>query len=114
MAVKCEVIAVDGQKLTIAYYYPIDVADQLPAAVDANRVPAGSALSAQEIQDLKDGKIYEQLEVYEVPFGTPIATIAGKVQQRWNNGQDAALEEYKARYSFSSQVGRWWDGNVWH
>ena len=74
MSIKLEIIDFSAERVTAAFYWSVPVGDQLDGAVDATRTPSGSALSAQELQDLKDGKLYTSRSGPSTPAATRSAS----------------------------------------
>ena len=107
--IKIEIISETGTDTTAAFYYPVPLGKQLPAAADNTRTAAGSALSAQELQDLKDGKLFE----YMYSTGTRGMTTPerqSKLVSAWATSLAAALKQYEALYS---AAGDYYDGSTW-
>jgi len=107
--IKIEVISESSSETTAAFYYPVPPGQQLPGAVDQSRTPAGNALTAQELQDLKDGKIYEILWTTGTT-GLDVPARRSKLVNEWAQAQAGAIVEYKNRYGGS---GDYYDGS-WH
>ncbi len=109
MAIKIEIISRSRQTVSAAFYFPIAVDDQIAAANDQTREPVGSALSAQEVQELKDGALHEVVSAVRV-LGKFRAQVSAILEQRWTDGQVKALRDYTSRYQ---DVGLSWDGSAW-
>lgn len=109
MAVRIEVLASDRNSASVAFYYAVPVGSRLPGAMDATRTAAGSRLSAQELQDLKDGALYEITRSFSVSGMTP-AQARTRLQNVWAELESDALAEYTARYRFAHAA---WDGTTW-
>ncbi len=112
MAIKLEIIDFSAEHVTVAFYWPVPVGDQLTGADDQARTPAGSALSAPEIQDLKDGKLYEQVRSFDTS-GHTLAVMKSRLESLWTSLQDEALDAYRAAYRLKDRVGSTWDGASW-
>lgn len=109
MAVRIEVLATTAESASIALYYPIAVGSRLAAANDQTRAAAGTRMSAQELQDLKDGALFEIVRSFSIRGMTP-AQSRTRLERMWAELQDEALAEYAARYRFAHAA---WDGSAW-
>ena len=111
MAIKIEVISEDTLQTKVAYYFRINPTDMVPGADRETRTPAGSALSGQELSDLKRGSIVEIIVDY--PFvAMKGLTVAGKqalFEAAWEATSLTATEQYQNRYALA---GRYFD-NTW-
>lgn len=108
-----EILDVSGRNFRCAFYYAVPAGQQMADAVDANRVPAGSRLTAQELQDLKDGKLYELVRTVEVPDTMTTGQIGALLIANRTDMQPLAATEYKAAYSGKSFVGKAYNGASW-
>lgn len=109
MAVRIEILATTVESASIALYYPIAAGSRLTAANDQSRVAAGTRLSTQELQDLKDGALFEVRRDFSIR-GMTAAQARARLQNMWAELQDEALAEYTARYRFAHAA---WDGSAW-
>lgn len=112
MAIKLEIINFSAERVTVAFYWPVPAGDQLAGAVDATRTPAGSALSGPELQDLIDGKLYEQVRSFDTS-GHTLAVMRARLEGLWTSLQGEALGAYRAAYRLKDRVGSTWDGASW-
>lgn len=110
MAVQIEILHRSQSRIGVAFYYPIAPADQLPSAANQTRGPAGSSLSAAEIQDLKDGKLIEVTFSPSIPAGANIIQIKAGLEARYTKNAAPSLARYKRRYRFS---GANFNGTDW-
>lgn len=109
MAVRIEVLSSDRNSASVAFYYAVPVGSRLAGAADAARTAAGSRLSAQELQDLKDGALYEVTRSFPINGMTP-AQARTRLQNVWTELEADALAEYAAKYRFAHAA---WDGSSW-
>lgn len=109
MAVRIEVLSANRSEAHVALYYVIPEVSRLAAAVDANRVALGTRLSAQELQDLKDGVLFEVDRTVSV-VGMTNGQARTRLQNLWTEMESAALAEYTARYRHAHVA---WDGTNW-
>lgn len=109
MAVRIEILETTADSASIALYYPIAAGSRLTAANDQTRTAAGARLSAQELQDLKDGALFEVLRSFSIR-GMTAAQARVRLERMWTELQDEALAEYTARYRFAHAA---WDGTSW-
>jgi hypothetical protein len=102
--IEIEILTMDTQ-VHAAFYYVMD--DPLPAAEDQTRDPAGNALSPEEIQDLRDGTVYEYL--FTMPgSGDNVTQIQSKLQAQWLGNRQRANKEYAEKYI---GAGMYYDGS---
>lgn len=109
MATRIEILASDRENATAAFYYVVPVGSRLAGAADVERVAAGSRLSAQELQDLKDGALIEVVRTFSTR-GMTAGQARTRLQNTWAELEAAALADYTARYRFSHLA---WDGTAW-
>lgn len=106
MAIKIEVLSETTLETVVAFYYPIAPGQQLPGAVNPDKVPAGAALSVEEIDDLKLGALYEKVITYQTT-GLDVAARRSKFVSEWAMGQGSAKAEYKVEFE---STGDYYDG----
>lgn len=109
MAIQIEILQITN-KVKAAFYYPVPPALFQPASVDPSRLPAGTRLSASEIQDLKDGTLYEYIIDEVKPNNVTVAEIQNKLIQLYNSRKSDAATRYTRAYSSD---GLAWDGIDW-
>lgn len=111
MSIKIEVIAEDTLETTVAFYYPVAPGQQLPGAVNPDKVPAGVALSVEELDDLKMGAIYERVITYPTT-GLDVASRRSKFVSEWGMGQQGAKDAYKLEFESAGDYydGQWTEG----
>ena len=103
--IEIEILNMDTQ-VQAAFYY---VVTPLPAAEDQTRNPSGTSLPPNEIQDLRDGTVYEYL--FTIPGnGDAVHQIQTRLQSAWLGNRQRATQEYSAKYIGS---GMYYDGS-WH
>lgn len=107
--IKIEILSESANNTSAAFYYPVPPGQQLPAAIDQSREPSGSALSAEEVQDLKDGKIVEYLWLSDTG-GLDVPQRQSRLVNEWGQNQADAISRYKTDYE---AVGQYYDGQ-WH
>ena len=110
MATKIEILSITPTLVSLAFYYPI--ASPIAEASDPTRVPAGTRLSAQEVQDLKDGTLFEQVQDISINRLTKPQAKA-YIEGLWASRQATALEEYQAVWRDADLVGKAFDGTSW-
>lgn len=104
--IKIEIITEGATEVTAAFYYPVPPGQYLPGSNDQSRTPVGSALSAQEIQDLKDGNIIEHLWS-SGSDGLTTAQRQSKLVSEWAQERGDALSAYRQNYK---SIGSYYDG----
>ena len=109
MAVRIEILTTTAESASIALYYPVAAGSRLAAANDQTRTAAGTRLSAQELQDLKDGALIEVLRAFSIT-GMTASQARTRLERMWTELQDEALAAYTARYRFAHAA---WDGSAW-
>jgi len=113
--IKIEIISVQPQSITAAFYYPVPQSVYSSASVDPSRIPAGNGLSAQELQDLKDGKLWELVRDVDPESKTQVE-MRLRIERMWDELKGPAKQDYIQKFSYtnmSSAVGKVWDGNTW-
>ena len=109
MAIKIEIYVVTSTEVFAAFYYTVPPAQYLPASEDPSRVPVGTQLTAQELQDLKDGQLVEYTEVF--PFkGQTETVVHNYLEGKWNDNRSKAQKQYTKDYGYSE---RRWDETGW-
>jgi hypothetical protein len=79
-----------------------------PFYANPNRVSAFKNATAQELQDIKDGKVTEKIDVVSVEPGVTVATIQVQLQTAWQSFQDQVTNE-----TTYTRYGSFWDGTAW-
>jgi hypothetical protein len=113
--IRIEIISVTDQEVGLALYYPVPAHLYSVASKDPSRVPLGNGLNAQELQDLKDGKLFE-LEKSVSPEAKTQAEMRAAIEKTWDSSKSQAKTAYKQAYSYMNLpnlVGKKWDGNSW-
>jgi len=113
--IKIEIISVQPQSITVALYYPVPDAVYSLASKDDTRTPAGNGLSPQELQALKDGKLFELMKDLD-PQSMTLNTVKTAIEDLWKDSAAEAKTEYIRAYSYvniPNVVGRTWDGTSW-
>ena len=113
--IRIEIISVSTQSIQAAFYYPVPPAVYSSASVDPTRTPAGSGLSASELQDLKDGRLHELVRDFD-PESNTQAEMRNKIEDMWDSLKSVAKSEYLQSYSYVNMgdaVGKVWDGSSW-
>ena len=93
-----------------AFYYEIAPADQLPAAVDMQRDPAGTRLSQADILALRKGEIYEFIFTMTRPPQVPISAIQAQLVAARTAREGQAQAEYRKKYSTEENA---YNGSSW-
>jgi hypothetical protein len=109
MATQIEIIGCGPFEVQAAFYYAVPVNLRLGSANDQSRTPAGTRLSAQELQELKDGILYEYVATVSIR-GMSTAEAQAAVQQARSDYAAAAAAQYRARFLY---VGKAFDGTNW-
>lgn len=104
--IEIEILEMTRSQVTAAFYYPVT---RLPAAEDQSRTPRGSSLLAAQIQDLRDGKVFE-LIFDKATRGGNVAQIQAKLVQAYKANRQRALGRYTKLYSGG---GTSYDGSQW-
>lgn len=107
--IRIEILNITDGIVNLALYYPVPGGLYNPASNDQTRTPAGTRLSASELQDLKDGKLYEYLA--SIPVSSrKLPQLRGEIQRLWADKIPYAKAKYKQDFSYT---GRAWDGVNW-
>lgn len=109
MAIRIEILDVVDKKVHYAFYFPVPAGQEFAQAADPSRIPVGNALSAQEIQDLKDGKLIEETGNITFSAGTKKSQAASALESSWAERLPAALKDYTNTYRFGWVMGATWD-----
>lgn len=107
--IKIEILTETSTQTSAAFYYPVPPGQILPAAIDQTRTPAGVALSAEEVQELKDGEIVEIIWD-STTLGLDVPQRQSQLVNEWAQNQAPAIAEYKILYE---AAGQYYDGE-WH
>ncbi len=110
MAVKIELLSISPGSAGVALYYP--VASPIVAANDPSRTPAGTRLSPQEKQDLKDGTLFELVKSVSLS-GMSKAQAKDHIEGLWENRKAEAKVAYAMLYRDADLVGKVYDGTSW-
>lgn len=110
MATKIEILSITVNAVSLALYYPI--ASPIAAGSDPTRAPAGTRLSAQEEQDLKDGTLFELVKTISLSGMSKVQAKA-HIEGLWENRKAEAKAAYAALYRDADLVGKAFDGTVW-
>lgn len=112
MALRLEVVGKSARSVSVAFYYPVPGPVQEASAADSSREPAGgmaTRLSAQEITELRAGTLFELTRSFST-HGFTVAQMQARLEVAWTELQDAALDDYKARYKNLHDA---FDGTSW-
>lgn len=71
-------------------------------------VSAYKGATAQEIQDIRDGKIIEKCGTISRPSSDTFSSVKNALEKIWNNFQS----EVNAKRPFN-KYGTFWDGTTW-
>lgn len=114
MAIRIEILdltEVDGRNtIRVALYFPVALAQQSLLAANPARVAAGKQLSAGEIQDLKDGKIVEEVRSIDAT-GLTVAQIRAALVDLWQLRRPIALAAYVNTWRLVGDT--WTDAPAW-
>ena len=110
MAVKIELLSISPSTVLVALYYP--VVSPITAANDPNRTAAGTRLSALELQDLKDGTLFELVKNVSLS-GMSKEKAKDHIEGLWDNRKVEAARTYAALYRDADLVGKTYDGTSW-
>jgi hypothetical protein len=115
MAIRIEILSVQPTGITVAFYYPVPANIQSTAANDQARVPAGNGLSAAELQELKDGTLFEHIKTLD-PQSMSLNEVKQAIENLWSDSIHEAKSAYMQLYSYinlPNAVGKTWDGTTW-
>jgi len=115
MTTHVEIIAAQPTSITVALYYLIPEGLRSSVAADPDRVPAGSGLTVEEVQQLKDGTLFEVIQEID-PATLSLNELQKAVELAWRTYQGEAKKDYIRAYSYVNipgLVGRTWDGTTW-
>jgi hypothetical protein len=107
VATQIEILNYTQDKIEAVFYYPVPANKYLPASADPNRVIRGTALSAQEIQDVKDGRLVEYY-IAKNPKGRTYKQLQNRLVAVYSDLQSKAGREYQENYA-----GTIYDGTSW-
>lgn len=110
MAVKVEILTMAPQSVSVALYYPIT--NVIAEANDPSRTAAGTRLSATELQNLKDGTLFEFVQSVSINRLSKSEAKA-YIEGLWDARQIEALAEYQASYRDANLIGKAFDGVNW-
>ncbi len=110
MAVKIELLTISPDRASLALYYQIT--NPIAAANDQTRTMAGTRLSAQEQQALKNGTLFELLKSVSLS-GMTKAQAKAKIEAFWAERQAEAEAKYKSLYRDADLIGKAFDGTGW-
>lgn len=114
MAIRIEILGlsdVDGRNaIRVALYFPVALAQQSPLAANPARVAAGIKLSASELQDLKDGKIVEEVREIDAT-GLTTAQLRAALVDLWQLRRPIALASYANTWRLVGDT--WTDAPAW-
>lgn len=107
-----EVIDIDANRVTAAFYYEVPVGSQLSGAVDPTRTQFGRRLSAGDVTALQQGTIYGELITRTISGLTP-EVAAALLQSEYTAYTATALANYASLYTNKQYAGAAFDGSVW-
>lgn len=114
MAIRVEILKVtetEGRSTaSLALYFAVPPAQQSALAIDPARMPAGTKLSPAEIQDLKDGKIIEELRGIDLT-GLTVPQLRSAIADLWQERRPLALASYAATKRLVGDT--WTDAPAW-
>jgi len=107
--IQIEIIDLSGTEVRAAFYYEVLPNQYLPASEDQSRTPEGTRLSTQELQDLKDGNLFEKVRIIRIE-GMKVNQIQAELVSQYNSGRQEASDEYRKLYM---GAGLAYDGSSW-
>lgn len=114
MAIRIEILSLSDYEgrttASVALYVAVPPAQQSALAINPAKVPAGTKLTLAEIQDLKDGKIIEQLESIDIT-GLDNAALRAAMVALWQERRPKMLAAYAATKRLVGDV--WTDAPGW-
>ena len=110
MTVKIELLSITPSAVSVALYYPVTV--PIAEANDQSRTAAGLRLSAQELQNLKDGTLFELVAGVSINRLTKAQTKS-YIEGLWDARKAEAEATYAALYRDINLVGKAFDGTSW-
>lgn len=113
--IRIEILSVQPTNITVALYYPVPADIQSTAANDQSRTPAGNGLSTAEVQELKDGTLFEYIKTMD-PQSMSLNEAKQAAETLWSDSRHEAKSEYMRLYSYiniPNVVGKTWDGTTW-
>lgn len=113
MAVRIEILSAKPTLMKAALYYAIPAPQRLPGAVDVTRVPAGVRLSPTEVNQLRQGALYELVREFNIIPASTAGDIQGVLEREWNRNRQFAMQEYRKKYTNTQFNGFFWDGASW-
>jgi len=110
MSAKIHILSKIGTTITVAFYYEVTDAEYEDSANDQARVPASSRLSSDDVQKVKDGRIFEFVKDFDVK-GKKRGQILSQLATVYTNRRDDAIKKYHNQ--FRTYVGLSFDGEDW-
>lgn len=107
--IKIEITDLTADQVRALFYYEVSPTDYIPSSADQNRIPEGTRLSAQEIQDIKDGRLIEYIFIQRNK-GKDLDKIQSDLEKEYTKEAQNARNKYISDFS---GVGSAWDGAVW-
>ena len=108
MATRIEILGLSAEEARVAFYYPVPL---VAGTADPNRNPAGQALSAAELQQLKDGTLIEVVKTLKV--GGKKAEKRAVIEAAWSAHEAELKARHRARHADADMIGEAWDGTSW-
>lgn len=109
--IRVEIYSVTQQAIDVALYYPVPTEMYSPASKDMTRQPAGSTLTAAELQGLQDGHLVEVLRQIN-PEGLKLQQVKELIETTWRDTAEVAKRDYIRDYSYTNIpniLGRRWE-----
>lgn len=107
MTIRVEILTETNGELSVALYYEVPQARYNPLSADQSRKPAGEALTAQEVTQLKQGRLIEILTTVSIN-GRKRQELRRQIERLWRENAESARRQYNQDYSY---VGRHWDSD---
>lgn len=108
MGTRIEILRATKVEVAAAFYFPVPGNMQSAKARKPDATPKGTSLSPQEIDDLREGKLLEVVQSFNIPKDATNNQIRQHLETHWGELQAQELQAYKERYRFTGAV---WDDN---
>ena len=111
--IQIEILSINSDQVTAAFYYAVPVANQLASAASATRMQFGTRLDAPSLAALQAGTVYGEVvsrSLVGIVVSTQSATL---LQSEYAAFAAQALLNYAGKYTNLQYLGKAFDGTLW-
>lgn len=108
--VQIEILSKSGQNVSAIFNYYVPAQNQLVGASDQQRSVYGIQLTAQEQQDVRDGKIWQVLFNSNFSPNMTIGQLGAELVRLYNESASDAQKDYNNRFKW---VAKYYNGSNW-